>query len=196
MSALRTIAATAAALTIVGLLAGCSVTNVGVPGSSSSADGGMMDDSSGEFSASDLMFAQMMIPHHEQAVEMADLAPTRSTNQDVVALAARIKAAQSPEIEQMKEWLSASGSDMPMDGMDMGTDGMMSDDEMSALEDANGATFDRLFLEAMIAHHEGAIELVDLIADSSNSAVKTLGENIVESQTAEIAEMETMLAAL
>ncbi len=147
------------------------------------------------FSTSDVMFAQMMIPHHQQAVDMVALAETRSTNQDVLALAEQISSAQLPEIEQMRDWLTRAGASMDM-GHTMHMDGMLSDDQMTRLTEASGAEFDRQFLEGMIAHHEGAIAMANMILDSSNPEAMALGSAIVTSQTAEISEMRKLLASL
>lgn len=186
-----TMAATVAAgIATVGLLAGCTIAtpNAGEMGQHT----GMSSVASGEFSARDLMFARMMIPHHEQAIEMSDLAPSRTTTREVLDLAAEIRAAQQPEIEQMQGWLGED-DDTGMDDMDMPMSGLLSDAEMSALAAASGEEFDRLYLEGMIAHHEGAISMAQSILDSANPEVRQLGENIVESQTAEIARMRQLL---
>jgi len=187
----------------------------------------MSPPASADHNAADLSFAQQMIVHHQGAVEMADLAPSRAANQDVMDLAAGIKAAQAPEIEQMTGWLalwgaamastSAATADDGMGRMDhgrmsgMGTagpmsagggsgmamPGMMSDAQMQELTDAIGADFDRLFLQLMIVHHQGAIEMSDTeIAQGSNPAALALAEAIRTSQTAEIAEMQQLLATL
>ena len=147
------------------------------------------------FSASDVMFAQMMIPHHQQAVDMSAMAETRSTNPEVLALAKQISAAQKPEIEQMQGWLTRAGASMDM-GHEMHMDGMLSDDQMSKLAAASGTAFDRQFLEGMISHHEGAIAMARMIIDSSNAEAAKLGSAIVNSQTAEIADMKKLLARL
>ena len=180
---------------------------------------------SADHNAADLSFAQQMIVHHQGAVEMADLAPTRAANQQVKDLAIKIKAAQAPEIEQMTGWLtlwgaamstSTSASTTSDDGMDhggmsgmgkegemstgatgMAMPGMMSDAQMQELTAATGADFDRLFLELMIVHHQGAIEMADTqIAEGSNPAALALAESIKTSQTAEIAEMQQLLQTL
>ena len=156
---------------------------------------GMGSNSKSGYSSSDLMFAQMMIPHHQQAITMSDLALKISKNNEVLALAAQIKAAQDPEIAQMKKWLSASGSGEMMNH-NMGMDGMLSEEEMATLEKATGNNFDKLFLEGMIAHHQGAIDMLSIISNTSNSEVKQLRENIRKTQTAEIALMKTYLATL
>ena len=143
----------------------------------------------------DIMFAQMMIPHHEQAIEMSTLAEMRTENADVLSLAQQIKSAQMPEISQMTTWLADAGAPTEM-GHDMGDDGMLSADEMMTLTDATGNEFDRLFLAGMIAHHEGALDMAKSVQNSQNAEMKALSDNIISSQTAEIEEMKKMLANL
>jgi len=145
----------------------------------------------------DVMFSQQMIPHHQQAVAMADLAldPAHDASPAVQDLARRIKAAQSVEIAEMTSWLEAWGAD-PVSGhmMDHASMGMMSGDAMTALEDAKGPAFDRLWLEGMIQHHEGALMMASHIADRGEDArVQKLSGAIEQSQTAEIAEMKQLL---
>lgn len=147
------------------------------------------ESSKSEFSANDIMFAQMMIPHHEQAIEMSELALKNSQDPEILALAEEIRAAQAPEIEDMKTWgTSHMGSHA---GHMM--DGMLSDDEMEALTRAQGSEFDRLFLEGMIKHHQGAIEMADMIVDSQSPRASTLGKAIIETQQAEIEKMKELL---
>lgn len=141
------------------------------------------------------MFAQMMIPHHQQAVDMSTLAETRTTNPELLALAKQIKDAQAPEIEQMTKWITDSGASMDM-GHDMGMGGMLTEEQMTALSNASGAEFDKLYLQGMIAHHEGAIHMAQMVTDSSNAEAKQLGENVVKTQTAEIEKMKQMLAGM
>lgn len=147
------------------------------------------NNAASEFSGNDLMFAAMMVPHHEQAIEMSEMALTKSTNPEVIELATEIKNAQSPEIAEMKSW-----GDLRM-GSHMGhsMDGMLSDDEMAALNNASGEEFDRLFLEGMIKHHEGAIEMAEMVVDSQNTRASTLGKAIIETQKLEIARMKELL---
>ncbi len=157
--------------------------------------GSMMNDSkNSQYSKNEIMFAAMMIPHHEQAVTMSKLALTNTTNPQVLDLAQRIKAAQEPEIVQMNTWLDGGYSMMGHDGHQMG--GMLSDEELAKLENLKDKEFDQRFLESMIVHHEGAIQMTQMITDSSNSEVKTLADNIITSQTKEIAEMKELLANL
>jgi uncharacterized protein (DUF305 family) len=149
------------------------------------------DSSNTSFSADDQMFAAMMIPHHEQAIQMSELALLNTTNPEILALANEIKAAQDPEIEQMKSWGS---SKMGSHAGHMMDEGMLTDDEMAQLKEARGAEFDRLFLEGMIKHHQGAIQMADMIIDSVNEEAALLGKNIVDSQSAEIERMRQLLS--
>jgi uncharacterized protein (DUF305 family) len=149
-----------------------------------------------EFDGADVTFAQGMIPHHEQAVEMADLADGRAESPEVIDLAERIKAAQGPEIEQMRGWLEDWGEEAP-EAMDHeGMSGMMSEGDMTALEDASGAEFDEMFLTMMIEHHEGAIEQAETeLAEGRNAEARELAQAIIDAQQAEIEEMQGILDA-
>lgn len=152
-------------------------------------------DTESSYSADDIMFLQMMIPHHQQAVEMGTLAETRASNPEVKALAAAIKAEQDPEIAQMTIWLGAAGASEHM-GHSMTMDGMLTDEQMQELANASGAEFDRLFVEGMILHHEGAIEMAKSILNSKSPNIKALGEAITASQTEQIALMKELLGKL
>ena len=175
------------------LLAGCG-------GSHDMDDMGMATPSgTSGASAADAMFAQMMIPHHEQAVEMSTLAETRASSPEIKELAAEIKAAQQPEIDQMTAWLEEWG--MPvMSGMDAmgehgghGMSGMLTDEQMQELADAQGPEFDRLFAEFMILHHEGAIDMAEDVVDSKDPRVAALAQAILATQAEEIAQMQAFL---
>jgi uncharacterized protein (DUF305 family) len=150
-------------------------------------------------SAADAMFAQMMIPHHQQAVEMSTLAETRASSPKIKALAAEIKEAQQPEIDQMTAWLEEWGIPvMPMDEAmsehgGHGMSGMLTDDQMQQLADANGPEFDRLFAEFMILHHEGAIDMAEDVVDSKDPRVAALAAAIIKTQADEIAHMQGFL---
>ena len=174
------------ALGIVFLLAG----NSGAPMDHSGHGSTSEEKSSSQYSADEIMFAQMMIPHHEQAVTMSELALSNTTTAEIVALATAIRDAQAPEIIQMQSWIDGK-SESHMHDMEMG--GMLSDAELAELAELKGAAFDQMFLTAMIAHHEGALDMVEMINDSSNSEVKTLAANIVQSQSAEIETMKALL---
>jgi uncharacterized protein (DUF305 family) len=154
------------------------------------------------FNDTDVMFAQMMIPHHEQAVDMAKVVLAKSANADVKKLATAIEAAQAPEIARMKGWLSAWGKPtaMPgtggMSGMDHGTgaDGMMSDADMRKFRAATGTELDTQFLEMMIVHHNGAIKMAeDELAKGVNADARTLAEAVKTSQSAEVQQMQKLL---
>ena len=189
-------AATAAiTLSVLLALAGCAGTTGGggmdnMPGMGTSAS------PAADVNNADMQFTMMMIPHHEQAVEMADMILAKDgIDERVITLAEQIKAAQGPEIELMESWLNDWGTPMgDMDGMDHG---MMSDTDMQALEDATGVEAARLFLEQMIVHHEGAIDMAQSEVDNGQNAdVIALAEDIIASQTTEITTMEDILATL
>ena len=200
---IRTAATVALALATALTLAGCA----GGTGSGSESMPGMDHGSSSspsavmaDFNDADVMFAQMMIPHHQQAVEMADMILAKDgIDEGVLTLAEEIKAAQQPEIEQLQGWLEEWGADSDtdsMDGMDHGG-GMMSDEDMQSLDAATGADASRLFLEQMTMHHEGAITMAqDEVDNGQNADAVALAQTIVETQTAEIATMQELLAQL
>lgn len=153
-----------------------------------------------ELNDAEVEFAQGMIAHHEQAIEMAEIAldPTVGAGPEVVDLAGRVQAAQDPEIELMTGWLTAAGQPVAMDmsdGHDMSSmDGMMSAEQMDALTAATGAEFDQLWLEMMIAHHEGAVTQSEaILANGTNPDVLSLAEQIITAQQAEITEMQALL---
>ncbi|WKT88888.1 DUF305 domain-containing protein [Microbacterium maritypicum] len=191
-------AAATAAITLTALLAlaGCAGTT-GSGGMDNMPGMGSSASPAADVNNADMQFTMMMIPHHEQAVEMADMILGKDgIDERVSTLAEQIKAAQGPEIELMESWLDDWGTPMgDMDGMDHG--GMMSDTDMQALQDATGAEASRLFLEQMIVHHEGAIEMAQTEVDNGQNAdVIALAENIIASQTTEITTMEDILATL
>ena len=156
--------------------------------------GGHGHSSNSQMVGSDAMFLQMMIPHHEQAVVMSDLALSTSKDAEVLKLAKQIKDAQAPEIIKMQGWLADAGlTEDPGHSMGDGMGGMLSDSDLSALKGSTGKAFDKLFLAGMIAHHEGAINMVMMIENSSNSDISNLGQEIVKSQSAEVELMKKIL---
>lgn len=178
----------------VALLAGC--------GGASTAD--VADTTNAvsvatDFNEADVMFAQMMIPHHEQAVEMSDIAldPTVGASDVVKSLATRIKGAQDPEIAQMTGFLTSWKKSLTMDGSMNHSNmmsGMLSADEITKLGTLRGVEFDRAFMNGMIAHHEGAIDMAnEVLKDGKNAEVRTLATAIVSAQNTEITEMKGLL---
>lgn len=149
--------------------------------------------SSGSLTGADVMFLQMMIPHHQQAVDMSTLALEKSSNAQLRDLATRIKSAQTSEIAQMRKWLSDAGADEDPGHSMSGMGGMLSTKEFAALKSATGTTFDRLWLEGMIGHHDGAIHMTNMIEDADNPEIKAFGKNVVKVQSAEIKEMQGIL---
>jgi uncharacterized protein (DUF305 family) len=148
----------------------------------------------------DIRFAQMMVPHHQQALAMAEMALQRAESPEVKALAAQIRAAQDPEIATLNGFLQNWGvppveGGMDHSGMDhSASSGMMSENDMSSLGAASGAAFDKRFLEMMITHHQGAVaESEREVADGANAQAKQLAAQIISGQTAEIERMRQLL---
>lgn len=148
----------------------------------------------------DIAFSAEMIQHHRQAIEMAELAFSRASSREVKDLATKIEGAQDPEIKKMSGWLTSWGEAVPEDMADMEHDtssampGMMSGDDMTKLEQASGAEFDTMFLELMVQHHEGAVEMAKTErANGKYGPATQLADDVVTAQTAEIEQMERML---
>lgn len=184
-------------------LAGCAGQDAAPPGQTERPSTATAEPTTSEdHNDADTEFAQMMIVHHQGAVEMADLVAERAATAQVRDLAVRISAAQGPEIAQMTAWLQAWGEDAAPDadmagmdhgGMDMG--GLDQDGAMSALEGATGGDVDRVFLQLMIEHHRGAIEMAQTqVTDGQNPRAVALARDIIDAQEAQIAEMGQMLA--
>jgi uncharacterized protein (DUF305 family) len=194
----RTIALASSALTAVLLLAGCSTT---------ASTGGMEHSAtstpaaSSTFNSADETFTMGMIAHHQQAIEMADmLLGKEGVDERVTNLALKIKGAQGPEIDTMNAWLRAwgvaSADTGGMDGMNH-SGGMMSDEDMTALQNATGAEASTLFLKQMTQHHQGAIEMAQQELDNGeNPDALELAQKIIDDQTAEIATMQSILDTL
>jgi uncharacterized protein (DUF305 family) len=141
----------------------------------------------------EIMFAQGMIPHHQQAIDMSNMALKNGASPEVKKLAKEIIAAQGKEIVQLKYWLSATKSSMTMDH-DMGMGGMLSKSDLIALKKLKGVKFDSTFLKAMIAHHEGALDMVSMLDRTKNSEAKKIAIDIRAGQSAEITLMKKLLA--
>lgn len=148
----------------------------------------------------DVTFASSMVPHHEQAITMADLALAKATDARVRQLASQIKKAQDPEITTMTAWLTSWGSAPMPSGHDMGgmeMDGMMTDQQMRDLERSSGAAFDRMWLDMMIEHHQGAVAMARTQLDEGRlPEVKALSRAVIEGQTQEIATMTQLVRTL
>jgi uncharacterized protein (DUF305 family) len=208
------------ALTLTLVLAACggddtAATDTGTnasspPAAASSATAAGTGEVSQAHNDADIAFAQMMIVHHRQAIAMADLAADRAQSAEVKSLAEAISAAQGPEIETMTGFLQVWDAQVPegtsadgmgrMDhgGMDMGAmPGAMTPEMMDQLMAAQGAAFDRMFLEMMTAHHNGAIEMARIEqADGQNPQALELAATIEAGQTVEVEEMRQILASL
>ena len=154
----------------------------------------------GAYGDEEVTFVTNMVPHHTQALEMAALAPDRAESEQVLGLAERIAAAQGPEIELMQAWLAAQGLPEadPQAGHDSHEDmqGMATPEQMFELEAATGEEFDRLFLQLMTAHHEGALAMADEAVGAGHPVVADLVADVVVTQSTEINRMQEILAGL
>jgi uncharacterized protein (DUF305 family) len=196
---IRRLAVPAIALALTAALGACGSDHA------SMADDAATQASSGSRStitlnAADIEFAQGMIAHHEQAIEMAEIAldPAVGARPEVIDLANRIKAAQDPEVASMTGWLTAAGEPVMMDasdGHDMSSmDGMMTAEQMDAMAAMTGTAFDQMWLEMMIAHHEGAVTQSETAkTKGSNADVLALADQIITAQRGEITEMQALL---
>jgi uncharacterized protein (DUF305 family) len=189
------------------LLAGCADDSSDAAGhgsmtSGSSASASPSADAETTVNDADVEFAAGMLPHHRQAIEMSALAADRAADPRVKELAARIEDAQGPEIATLTGWLAEWGVEEDAAGMDHdrmghGEGGMMSEQDMRALMRASGTEFDRLFLEQMIAHHRGAVEMATVeAAEGRDPDAIPMAEAIRDTQNAEIAEMQALLDEL
>ncbi|MFE1287388.1 DUF305 domain-containing protein [Streptomyces sp. NPDC058751] len=215
-SLFRRTAVSAAIATAATVLAACSSSGSSSPSSehtghsreamSTATPSSTASAAQGGHNAQDVSFAQGMIPHHRQAVAMAELAASRAKSQQVKDLADKIEQAQDPEIDTMSEWLRTWGAKVPdagmegmegMEGMDHSGSpmpGMMSDDEMDKLKGSSGDAFDKAFLQMMIDHHEGAIAMAKAErAKGAYGPATTMAKSIVTSQSSEITGMDKML---
>jgi len=157
-----------------------------------------------EYSLGDIQFLQGMIPHHAQAKEMSALAESRTNNEAILAVAARITLSQDDEIAMMQDWLGDRGLEVTAEDAHhqsgfMRMAGMLTDEEMAALAAARGSEFDRLYLESMIQHHQGALDMVEDLLDQRGSVQDPLlyefTSDVTSDQTSEIERMVTLLAS-
>jgi uncharacterized protein (DUF305 family) len=214
----KTLVGTAlAVLTLGAVLIGCSANSAGTATPAASAPASPADTPRAGHNQADVTFARAMIPHHVQALEMATLVPDRTSNPQVLDLANRIQRAQDPEIQRMTSWLTAweaapatsdaAGTAMPSAPSDHSSGhampdmpghhamvGMMSDADMARLHAARGGDFDRMWLRMMIQHHQGAIEMAKTeLAQGANPDARTLAQQIIDGQQAEITQMNGLL---
>ncbi|MGQ0773768.1 MAG: DUF305 domain-containing protein [Pseudonocardiales bacterium] len=195
--ALTGMLATAAATLV---LAGCGGNTTGTTSPGGPQPPSSVPQQVQDHNQADISFAQEMIPHHAQAIQMAQLAPDRAQSPQVKDLASRIEQAQGPEIETMTGWLRAWNAEVPPTGESggahgggMGTGGM-DHQQMQQLGQATGVEFDRLFLQMMIKHHEGAVETARTeLENGQNPEAKQLAQQIIDTQQAEIEEMQALL---
>ncbi|MFI6010104.1 DUF305 domain-containing protein [Streptomyces sp. NPDC051243] len=194
----------ATAVTAALVLAACGSDNGSDTGSGAQTPASASaEDTAGAHNDQDVSFAQEMIPHHQQAIQMAKMASAQASSAEVKDLASRIEKAQDPEIETMSGWLESWGEDVPssMPGMDHGghsgssdMPGMMDTEDMDELMDASGKDFDTMFLTMMVEHHEGAVEMATTEKDKGQyGPAKKLADDIITAQTAEIEEMNKLL---
>jgi uncharacterized protein (DUF305 family) len=157
---------------------------------------GVLVGCSSDHGSPEANFAQMMIPHHEQAMVMSDLALSNNAGPEVSALAIKIQSAQGPEIAQMRAMLDRFGEEEAHSHGDHDMPGMLTEAQLDALGAAKGSDFDALFLAGMIEHHEGAIVMAEeVLGQTDDSEVRELAEQIIEAQRTEIAEMLSLLDA-
>ncbi len=193
------------ALVLVATVAACgsdapTATDAPTASTAVAADAPGSTSGSAELNAAEIEFAQGMIAHHEQAIEMAEIAldPNIGASAEVIDLATRIKGGQDPEVDLMTGWLDAAGEPVVMDlseGHDMSSmEGMMTAEQMDAMAAMTGNGFDQMWLEMMIVHHEGAIAQSQTVkASGSNAQVLALADQIITAQQAELTEMDQLL---
>jgi uncharacterized protein (DUF305 family) len=210
---IRRLATPAIALTLTAGLAACgsddspsadtapAATAAGTTAAGTAAAGSSAAPDASTLNEADVEFAQGMIAHHEQAIEMAEIAldPNIGASPEVVDLATRIQGAQDPEVQLMTGWLTAAGEPVTMElseGHDMSSmEGMMTAEQMDEMASMTGADFDTMWLEMMIAHHEGAVSQSQTVkANGSNPDVLALADQIIAAQQGEISEMQALLA--
>ena len=185
-------------LVLVGVILAMSVSSKdhnGLFGMGHSSKMGSHESSdNGNLTGADIMFLQMMIPHHQQAVDISNLALTKSKDVELLALATAIRDGQADEIVLMKKWLKEAGAGLEMGhSMDGQMGGMLDEAELAELKSATGSEFDRLWLLGMTGHHDGALHMTQMIEDATNSTIKKFGQDIVALQSAQIEQMKEML---
>ncbi|MBW8801478.1 MAG: DUF305 domain-containing protein [Streptomyces sp.] len=209
----RRLALVATAATASLVLAACGGgSDSGSAGSGNGSASSSSSNAAAAHNAQDVSFAQGMIPHHQQAVQMAGLAADRASSAQVKDLAARIEKAQDPEINTMTDWLKFWGKDVPSSDSSMGSmgsmgsmpgmsqsdgssmPGMMSSSHLTELKTMSGKEFDTMFLTMMVEHHKGAVEMASEEKGKGEYGPATsMADGIIATQNAEISEMNKML---
>ena len=197
-----------AALTTL-LIAGCGTSAPSTASSPTAGTPAASASASAQHNDADVAFVQGMIPHHTQAVAMSQLVQGRASSPKVIELATQIAQAQGPEITQMQgflqSWNVAAAPTDTMGGMagmggmggTPGASGMMTDQQMQQLDSANGAAFDRMWLQMMTEHHTGAVDMAQTeLRDGQNPEAKALAQKIIDAQQAEIATMKQLLTTV
>ena len=170
--------------------------NHSMSGSTGHMGHGSSSSNNSKYTGADVMFLQMMIPHHQQAIDISNLAMKVSKDAELLALAKKIATDQAAEITQMKAWLKDAGaSEDPGHAMD-GMGGMLTDADLAQLKAATGKDFDILWLKGMTGHHDGAVQMTMMIEDAKNADIKAFGEKVVVDQSAQIDQMKAMLARI
>ena len=157
---------------------------------------GTSSSKNANYTGADIMFLQMMIPHHQQAIDISNLAMKSSQDAELIELAKIIARDQAAEIKQMKAWLVDAGASEDMGHSMDGMGGMLSDEELTALSAATGKEFDVLWLKGMTEHHDGAIHMTQMIEDAQNADIKAFGTKVIKDQSEQIDQMKKMLARL
>lgn len=190
----------AGAAALGALLTGCGGDDAGHGDMPAMGEGKATTAEQAAANEADIAFAQQMIPHHAQAIDMAGLVPSRAADKKVVDLAKQIEQAQDPEIQKLTGWLKDWGAPASGDGMDHGENGhsemagMMSEGDMAKLQKAKGAEFDTMWMRMMIKHHEGAVEMARAeLKDGSHGDAKAMAQEIIDGQQAEIDTMKGLL---
>jgi uncharacterized protein (DUF305 family) len=196
--AVRIAAAVAATIALAGCANHPDTAKVPMGHGSPSAAGATQTGPTTAFNDADVMFVQMMIPHHQQAVDMSDMIVAKSgVDPDVTALAKQIKAAQQPEVHTMETWLNAWGPKPMPEGAPhhLLSEGMLDEEQMQVLDEATGREGQRRFVESMIQHHQGAIHLAQKeIAAGKHPEATALARHIAASQQREIDTMNRLVA--
>ncbi|MFD4720898.1 DUF305 domain-containing protein [Streptomyces sp. NPDC058423] len=192
------VAATGAVALVLGACGGSGETPKGHDGHAAASRSAVASPGLGKHNAADVAFAKGMVPHHRQAVEMADLAASRAGSAEVRKLAEAVRKAQDPEIRTLSGWLASWGEDVPAAGgadhSAHGAEGMMSAGQMARLEKSSGKAFDTAFMELMIEHHEGAVAMAEAErAGGVHPPAKRMADDIISAQRGEIALMRKLL---